>query len=115
MQREDIWLEGIVLHSSDIHQLRSFYENLLGVQFKEEKHGDGPKHYACSLENGFLMELYPLKARVLPPDPSLIFNVHNLETTLERMKLPPEKIVALDYGARIADPDGRKIILYKIK
>ena len=129
-------LEGIVLHSSDIDVASRFYEALLRVQFKEEKHGKGPRHYASHLENGLLVEIYPLPKAKNPPtnpdlsdssrvkmpalpnhsDPSLIFRVKNLEVTLDKMKdYTKGKVEILTYGAKIYDPDGRSIYLHILK
>ncbi len=125
MKREYGQLEGLVLHSPKLEEARSFYEDLLGIKFKEEKHGEGPKHYAGYLEAGLLLELYPPhKAKMhlsatVPfnfSDPSLIFKVHELEETLERIKKYTNgKVEMLSYGARVYDPDGRTIYLHRIK
>ena len=125
MKREYGQLEGLVLHSPRLEESRDFYETLLGIKFREEKHGDGPKHYAAPLEAGLLLELYPPPKIRAPlsqtasfnfPDPTLVFNTHNLEETLERVKkYTHDKVEMLSYGARVYDPDGRTIYLHRIK
>src|SRR3989344_8139495 len=116
-------LEGLVLHSPKLEESRDFYEALLGIKFREEKHGDGPKHYVVHLEAGLLLELYPppkIRAPLSPTvsfnfsDPSFILNTHNLEETLERIKkYTNDKVEMLPYGARVYDPDGRTIYLHR--
>ena len=125
-------LEGIVLHSLDIDITSRFYETLLRIKFKEEKHDEGPRHYASHLENGLLLEIYPPPKAKNPPvtpapsdasrvrvpnhsDPSLIFRVKDLEVTLEQMReYTKGGVKMLPYGAKIYDPDGRAIYLHKV-
>lgn len=126
-------LEGIVLHSSDIDLTSRFYEALLRVKFREEKHGEkGKRHYAVSLDNNFLLEIYPLLTKssssttfpapptkappVLRSDPSFIFNVRDLEATLEAVnEYTHGKVEKLDFGAKIYDPDQRSIYLHEVR
>lgn len=128
MKGEYGYLEGLVLHSQKLEEARSFYQDLLGITFTEEKHEGGPKHYAGHLEAGLLLELYPPPkakrsqnplSQKIPfnfSDPSLIFNVHNLEATLERIqKYTNGKVDVLPYGAGVYDPDGRKIYLHRVR
>ena len=120
-----VQLEGIVLHSMNIDSTSRFYGALLGTEFREEKHGDGPKHYAGHLENGMLLEIYPLPkeksspvqvAPIIISDPSLIFRVSNLEAVLETIKeYTLGKVELLSYGAKTCDPDGRTIYLHRVK
>ncbi len=125
MKREYGQLEGFVLHSNNLEGLRDFYEDLLGIKFKEETPEGSPKHYAGYLEAGLLLELYPLPQTKMPsspkaplnfPDPSFIFNIHNLEETLKRLKkYTYNPVEMLSYGARVSDPDGRTIYLHRTK
>ena len=121
-------LEGIVLHSSDIDVTSRFYEALLRVKFREEKHGEkGKRHYAVSLYNNFLLEIYPPPTKsassttiqappVLRSDPSFIFNVRDLEATLEAVnEYTHGKVEKLDFGAKIYDPDQRSIYLHEVR
>src|SRR3989344_2134514 len=59
MVTEDIHLTGMVLHSPNLERMVSFYQGILGAEFKEEKHGDGPLHYACEYGKNELLEIYP--------------------------------------------------------
>jgi lactoylglutathione lyase len=49
-------LNLIVLKSGDIDKTRKFYE-MLGCQFIEERHGDGPRHYSSAI-NDVVLEIY---------------------------------------------------------
>lgn len=51
--------EVLVLRSSDMEQLRSFFEEF-GLRFAEEKHGSGPTHYAAQA-GARVLEIYPEK------------------------------------------------------
>lgn len=119
-----VQLEGMVFHSVDIDSTSKFYETLLRIRFKEEKHQNGPKHYAGHLENGTLLEIYPLAkgkssaatAAPIIADPSLIFKVNDLENVLETMKEHTRgKVEMIPYGAKIYDPDGRRVYLHRIR
>jgi catechol 2,3-dioxygenase-like lactoylglutathione lyase family enzyme len=48
----------IVLRCVDILKSKVFYEQF-GLQFVEEKHGDGPKHFSSQIGETVL-ELYPI-------------------------------------------------------
>ena len=110
--KEEVYFEGLVLHSQDIERLRNFYESLLGTQFKEEQHEKGDRHYACR-HHGVLLELYPSKN--VCRSPHLIFEVEGLDSVVERMKDSfKEKFDQPHYkGAKLQDPDGRTIVLYE--
>ena len=53
-----IVLSSVVLRSQNMEDTRLFYQCLFGVEFKEEQHENGPKHYSCLLGE-FLLEIYP--------------------------------------------------------
>ena len=48
----------LVLRTPKLEDLKSFY-SALGVQFKSERHGNGPDHDAATLEGDLVLELYP--------------------------------------------------------
>ena len=54
-----IELNLLVLRCRDIEVTRQFYEQLLGINFTLEQHGQGLPHYASILGNGLVWELYP--------------------------------------------------------
>ena len=112
--KEDILLEGLVYHSPNIDALKDFYEALLGIKFREEKHGEeGKKHYFGQHANGVFLELYPSRENIRSPH--VILMVSDLEGILKRISgftngkvepIPP-------YGVKILDPDGRHIYLHR--
>jgi hypothetical protein len=54
-----------VIRTNDILKVRAFFESL-GLKFVEEKHGDGPLHYACEV-NGQVLEIYPGDGSAMSP------------------------------------------------
>ena len=115
MTRPDLRLEGVVLHSTDIDRLRSFYRALLAKEFMEEQHGKGPRHYACGLQGDKLLELYPSKMAVTPVSPSLMFRVPQVEEVKSRMGKYFGRVVKA-LGTAVTechDSDGRNIYLHQ--
>ena len=51
--------EVLVFRTSDMEQLRTFFEGF-GLRFAEEKYGSGPLHYAAQAGSRVL-EIYPEK------------------------------------------------------
>lgn len=48
---------ALVLYAADPAATRRFYE-VLGLVFRDERHGNGPAHHACDL-GGSVLEVYP--------------------------------------------------------
>jgi catechol 2,3-dioxygenase-like lactoylglutathione lyase family enzyme len=48
----------VVVYSPQLEECRSFYGSL-GLEFVAERHGQGPPHYAATLADGAVFELYP--------------------------------------------------------
>jgi catechol 2,3-dioxygenase-like lactoylglutathione lyase family enzyme len=51
----------VVIRVSDLERSREFYSTL-GLDLTPEKHGSGPLHYSCEM-NDLVVELYPTKTR----------------------------------------------------
>lgn len=111
---------AFVLYARDIAVTRQFYETI-GFSFVEEKHGDGPVHYACDFQN-VVLEIYPLRAGVVPkPCDSfaLVAFVAGFEQVLagvKAMDLKPGEVGVYveEAGLRtvsVRDPDGRLVRL----
>lgn len=49
----------LVLRATDVERVRTFFQSM-GLQFTQEKHGSGPRHYACQV-NGRVLEIYPTR------------------------------------------------------
>lgn len=102
----------LVLRVADIERSRSFY-SALGFEFVEEKHGEGPRHYACE-EGSTVLELYPQGGR----SPGAIrLGLHVESACLaetELRELGRLDIVGRDAATQtltIRDPDGNTIDL----
>ncbi|TDU03280.1 hypothetical protein EDD99_1699 [Streptomyces sp. 846.5] len=50
----------LVLYSSRLEECRAFYSDL-GLCFTTEQHGQGPRHYAATLADGAVFEIYPAR------------------------------------------------------
>ncbi len=115
MVTDNIHLTGIVLHSQNLERLATFYQGILGADFKEEKHGNGPVHYSCEYQKQGLLEIYPCETKVLPPSPSIVFRVPSLEAINERMGKNFERATHLHIKNLIGcyDSDDRKVYLHE--
>jgi hypothetical protein len=51
-------LNLVAIRARDPEKLAGFY-SLLGLDFRTEKHGNGPKHFSCAVGESVL-EIYPL-------------------------------------------------------
>jgi len=61
--KSPVRLDYLVLRCRDIEQSKRFYE-ALGLRFKPEQHETGPAHYASTLAEGVVLELYPTTKEV---------------------------------------------------
>lgn len=111
-------LKLVVLKTPQVDRLRAFYQ-ALGICLAEEKHGNGPIHYAGQVGDATL-EVYPL------PDGGTADTTTRLGFAVERLS---EVVQTLrDAGAVVAsgpqqtawglravvhDPDGRAVELYE--
>lgn len=114
----DALLKLLVLRSANIEATKDFY-SILGIDFKLEKHGKGPEHYA-GLIDGFVLEFYPITG-VLQEDHQirLGFQVSGLDEILELVGPSQGSILKSAHDtphgrkALIKDPDGRSVELYE--
>lgn len=106
----------VVLRSNDIASTKIFYENL-GLNFKEEKHGNGPIHYSATLGET-TVEIYPQSDNIYHTI-RLGFYVDNLDNVLDNLSacgieiISKAQITKHGYKARVRDHDGRVIELYQ--
>jgi len=93
----------------------SFYQGILGAEFKEEKHGDGPLHYACEYGKNELLEIYPNEKKVSPPSPTILFFVPSIEEISKRMGPHFDRASEnrMNGFAKCYDSDGRKVYLHE--
>lgn len=102
----------LVLRTSKLEDLRRFYSNL-GAKFQLEKHGNGPEHYAATISDGFVLELYPILDGATPDSGLRIgLKVDDLEKTLRSLgETTPPRHTLRGLCALVRDPDGRTIEL----
>lgn len=47
----------LVIRTEKMEETKQFFQSI-GLEFVEEKHGNGPAHWACEI-NGNVLEIYP--------------------------------------------------------
>ena len=103
----------IVLRCAHLDAARSFYE-ALGAHFVEEKHGEGPRHYAATF-GGMTLELYPGEADVGTRVGFAVADVDAAVSTLQALGASV-RVAPRDspWGRRavVLDPDGRRVELH---
>ena len=113
-------LDLLVIRARDPEALARFY-TLLGVTFKEEQHGSGPKHFACDL-GGSVLEIYPLvREQQRTTATRLGFRVSSLRHVLDAVSAFGAQHVlrdaeATESGQRavVVDPEGHEIHLVEV-
>jgi DNA-binding transcriptional MerR regulator len=108
---------------NDLEQSRQFYEQMLDVEFSEERHGDGPVHFNATFgewntPSWFLVSLWPDPDRAGTTD--IGFLVENLDRAFERALAAgaadvygPRNIEGMPRTAQVKDPSGNQIGLYQ--
>lgn len=98
--------------------LRTFYSTL-GMAMSEEKHGNGPVHFA-GRAGDVVFEIYPLgEAGAVDTSTRLGFDVARLDVLMETLRSSGVTIVkepeSTKWGRRavVLDPDGRSIEIYQ--
>ncbi|MEU8778381.1 VOC family protein [Streptomyces sp. NPDC048606] len=88
-----------VIYTDRLDACRDFYAGV-GLDLVAERHGGGPEHYAATLADGGVLELYPAVRR--PPTGYLRLG----------LTAPPHAAGALPPGRHtLTDPDGRTVVL----
>jgi predicted enzyme related to lactoylglutathione lyase len=108
---------------NDLERSRRFYEELLNVEFAEERHGDGPLHLNTTFgewntPSWFLLALWPDSDRAGTVD--IGFLVDDLDHAYERALgagatdvYGPREIRGMPRTAQLKDPSGNQIGLYQ--
>jgi lactoylglutathione lyase len=112
-------LKLLVLKTHEVEQVRAFYR-ALGIEFVEEKHGQGPVHHAGQV-GPVVLEIYPLPDDAGPADQTtrLGFEVNDLLGVLADLAALGADVAgspkATERGTRaiVRDPDGRSVELYQ--
>jgi hypothetical protein len=106
----------LVLYARDVAATRQCYETI-GLALREEKHGDGPVHYAGELPGGCILEIYPMRAGAdAKPCQSAMLILYTADfdavvAGLKAMELKPRdpEVYLREDGLRatsVRDPDG---------
>jgi lactoylglutathione lyase len=111
-------LKLLVLKTRQVDKLRAFY-HALGVDLVEEKHGDGPVHYAGKVGD-VVLEVYPLPdGGTADATTRLGFSVERLTEVIQALREAGAVIAGepkqTAWGLRgvVRDPDGRAVELYQ--
>jgi predicted enzyme related to lactoylglutathione lyase len=116
--QQDIRLNLIVIRSGDLEASKEFYA-MLGLTFRCEQHGQGPKHYAAELGQT-VFEVYPCTDRVGAGNLQLGFRIHSLDTALDALRKNATTVLRephdSPWGRRavVRDPDGNYIELTEV-
>ena len=107
----------VVIRSTDMNGTMAFYRSL-GIDFNDDQHGSGPRHFAADL-GGIVFEIDPTKKPEdvdrtnrlgfsLPDIHTAIISIRDLGATI--VEEPKDS----DWGLRavVRDPDGRSVELY---
>jgi len=107
---------------TDLDQSRRFYEDVLNVQFAEERHDDGPTHLNATFGEwtrrvGFI-SLWPNNDRAGTTD--IGFLVEDVDRAYERALAAgagdvsvPQDVEGMPRNAQVTDPSGNHIGLYQ--
>jgi lactoylglutathione lyase len=110
-----IALNLVVIYSRDVEAAKEFY-GCLGMTFKPENHGSGPRHYAAELGTT-VFEIYPCRSQSTEAALRLGFCLSSVDGALELLQRQNAKIVSqpedTPWGRRsvVKDPDGNKVEL----
>lgn len=96
----------LVLYVADLDESRRFY-SLLGLDFTEEQHGDGPMHCAATLHGGAVFELYPAGGKTVTRT-RLGFAVLGREAVAEALRSAGFTVKRQSLAI---DPDGNRVQL----
>lgn len=110
-------LRLVVIRTTEVGRLADFYR-CVGVQFAEEQHGGGPRHFAAQLSD-VVVEIYPANT---PEDVDrttrLGFSISDIHGAIRALETFGAEIVVqpkqTEWGLRavVKDPDGRAVELY---
>jgi hypothetical protein len=109
-------LKLIVVRSANVEKCSELFRQL-GLQFAEEKHGNGPMHLAAQIGE-ITFEIYPAKTESdIDRSTRLGFVVPDLQSSIDALKSIGIEIVEQprdgEWGRRavVRDADGRSIEL----
>ncbi len=104
----------VALRCTDLEASRVFYE-LVGLEFVEEQHGNGPRHLSSEID-GVVVELYPARASGDRADLATIgLTVADLDEVEQRLQMGGHSTQRATDSATVVttDPDGRRVRITK--
>ena len=109
-------LKRLALKTPHLEPMRAFYQ-AIGIAFAEEKHGNGPVHYAGKVGDT-VVEIYPLPQGTPDATTRLGFSVPSLTAVVAALRglgLILTDLEPFRWGLRavVRDPDGRAVELYE--
>lgn len=109
---DEMKINLLVLRTSRLEDLRRFYSDL-GAKFQSEKHGNGPEHYAATISDDFVLELYPILDGAIPDNGlRLGLKVDDIEKILRSLgQTAMPRNTPSGLRAVVRDPDGRTVEL----
>jgi len=105
-------LNLLVLRTPKLEDLRRFY-SALGARFQSERHGNGPEHYAATVGDDLVLELYPaLDGSTPDAGLRLGLSVDDIGETLRALgQTATPRQTQWGLRALVRDPDGRTVEL----
>ncbi|QQS22657.1 hypothetical protein IPM19_03425 [bacterium] len=105
-------LLSMVVYTRQLSRMRDFYK-AIGLDLIEEKHGDGPQHFSCKMNN-VLIEFYP--SEQYQSRYRFEFGTKELGMVIKRLILGSftQSAQVSDFekrGLHIVDPDGNTVII----
>lgn len=112
----DILLNLVVIRSANMERSLQFYK-LLGLDFTQHRHGNGPEHYACELGK-LVFEIYPRAGEAQNTASTRIgFQINSLDALVAKLQesnvtiISPPKDSLWGRRAVVNDPDGHRVEL----
>ena len=109
MSTTKVRMNLIIIYTPNIFEVKRFYE-IIGLEFKEEKHGTGPTHYSSTTNDGLVLEIYP---RLQSSNERFGFELYNLRAVVEM--LSSYHITEFSNYVVVRDPDNRQVHLSERK
>lgn len=113
------FIDAAIFTAADPVKTTAFYR-ALGLPLEEERHDDGPPHFACDVGGAHIAVYGAAKGRSRPARKHaamLGFRVESLAKTLASLRRAGAKVLVepqtVPWGRRaiVGDPDGRKVEL----
>lgn len=108
----------IVVRAADVECTVEFYRRI-GLNFVEERHGDGPRHFAAVVSE-IVFEIYPAKSPTeVDRSTRLAFSAESLAIVMRRLSEVGADVVRQashsERGIRsiVRDPDGRTVEIFE--